>query len=388
MPLFRILNGSILELEGSTCSHIIEQLYKTFDYTTETHYFKIIEPITGEELKNTDKITRDEYFVFVDKFFLDWINLSKLDIWMLHFNPHPKAIEYFKANPSKINWKVLSRNPLAIDLLLDNLSLVTNDIFSNPHPKAIQLFDQLYANQFKHSPYRALQWKPYRTLELNSGAVDLFKKYPNQFNWSDIVHHNKNLDILPLVIEKWKNDKVISDDDMKSSFLRVFEHPEAVPYLIEHPSIRPWDILHKNPHPLVFEWIKDRGNPPSNFIICNTNIDALRWALDIKEFRNKVANTPILFGGLYTNPSFLTIMNDYPELIQTTEQLELLFNINDPRIIPYAEKAYKNNMIVLRKCYDGGSFVISKNPIMISLLEKYPELVCYSPLSSNPGIFS
>ena len=47
-------------------------------------------------LKNTDKIY--------------WCNFSR--------NPHPKAIEYLKANPEYIDWVMLSTNPSAEELFL------------------------------------------------------------------------------------------------------------------------------------------------------------------------------------------------------------------------------------------------------------------------------
>ena len=48
----------------------------------------------------------------------DWIDSSKLNYKILSSNPN--AIELLKENPDKINWSFLSENPNAIELLRKN----------------------------------------------------------------------------------------------------------------------------------------------------------------------------------------------------------------------------------------------------------------------------
>jgi RimJ/RimL family protein N-acetyltransferase len=49
---------------------------------------------------------------------LHWIDINKLDLYNLSFNP--KSIKYLEKNPDKINWDALSLNPNAIKILEKN----------------------------------------------------------------------------------------------------------------------------------------------------------------------------------------------------------------------------------------------------------------------------
>ena len=46
---------------------------------------------------------------------LHWIDIDKLDLYNLSFNP--KSIKYLEKNQEKINWDALSLNPNAIKIL-------------------------------------------------------------------------------------------------------------------------------------------------------------------------------------------------------------------------------------------------------------------------------
>ena len=63
---------------------------------------------------------------------LDWIDINKLNWRLLSSNPN--AIEILRENPDKINWHQLSRNPNAIELLKENPEKINwNELSSNPN---------------------------------------------------------------------------------------------------------------------------------------------------------------------------------------------------------------------------------------------------------------
>jgi hypothetical protein len=49
---------------------------------------------------------------------IDWVDINKID-WK-HLSKNPNAIELLKENKNKINWYCLSLNPNAIELLKEN----------------------------------------------------------------------------------------------------------------------------------------------------------------------------------------------------------------------------------------------------------------------------
>ena len=81
----------------------------------------------------------------------DWIPIEKLYGSYLSLNPN--AIELLKANPEKINWENLSRNP---------------------NPEAIELC--------KLKPNK-LNWK---WLSENPNAIELLKEYRKKLYWKNI----------------------------------------------------------------------------------------------------------------------------------------------------------------------------------------------------------
>ena len=69
---------------------------------------------------NNIELILKHYWSFLPKkkVLLEWIDIEKLNWKMLSVNVN--AIDLLEANKDKINWKYLSRNPNAICLLLDN----------------------------------------------------------------------------------------------------------------------------------------------------------------------------------------------------------------------------------------------------------------------------
>jgi len=102
---------------------------------------------------------------------IDWIFLSS--------NPNPEAIELLKANQGKINWAYLSENPNpeAIKLLKTNLDEINWYLLSrNPNPAAIEL---LKANKTK------ISWE-YLSENPNPEAIELLKENQKKIDWKEL----------------------------------------------------------------------------------------------------------------------------------------------------------------------------------------------------------
>ena len=106
----------------------------------------------------------------------DWIPLNKLN-WK-YLSENPNAIDLLKANKHKIVWEILSSNPTAIELLKANRNKINWDLLSkNTNPKAIEM---LKANREK------INWD---YLSSNPNAIELLKDNPKKINWEKLCEN-------------------------------------------------------------------------------------------------------------------------------------------------------------------------------------------------------
>jgi len=112
---------------------------------------------------------------------IDWYNLSK--------NPNPEAIELLKAYPKKIKWEYLSENSNSniIELLKEKIKLENNlssdDLDDLPNYKKID-WSVLSANPIVIELLKANQGKiNWQALSANPNAFELLKKYPKKIDW-------------------------------------------------------------------------------------------------------------------------------------------------------------------------------------------------------------
>ena len=100
---------------------------------------------------------------------IDWVDINKID-WK-HLSKNPNAIELLKENKNKINWSFLSKNQNALDLLKENQKNICRFNFSkNPN-----IFTYNYKSMKKNMK--------------NSGIVEELMSY---------IFHPRNM-------EKWKD---------------------------------------------------------------------------------------------------------------------------------------------------------------------------------------
>jgi hypothetical protein len=130
-----------------------------WEYLSENTSSKVIELI-GEKIKLENNLNKDQ---------LDDLPDSKKISWKV-LSANPIAIELLKRNRSKIDWKELSANPNAIELLQANQEKINWPRLSS-NPKAIEL---LKRNKGK------INWP---ILSANPNAIELLKINPKKIDW-------------------------------------------------------------------------------------------------------------------------------------------------------------------------------------------------------------
>jgi hypothetical protein len=159
-------------------------------------------------------------------------NLTKIDWESLSSNPNSEAIELLKANPSKISWGILSANPAAIDLLKANNNEINWEMLSaNPSDGAIELLKNKIneENEMSEDDYNDLG-------------------YYNRINWANLSSNTN-----PEAIELLKKNK------RKISWGELSANSSAIKLLKENPTKIKWNWLSENPNPEAIELLK--ANP-------------------------------------------------------------------------------------------------------------------------------
>jgi hypothetical protein len=140
-------------------------------------------------------------------------NLTKIDWESLSSNPNSEAIELLKANPSKISWGILSANPAAIDLLKANNNEINWEMLSaNPSDGAIELLkanrDYIYwANLSSNTNSEAIELLKNKINEENEMSEDDYNDlgYYNRINWANLSSNTnpEAIELLKKIKEKY-----------------------------------------------------------------------------------------------------------------------------------------------------------------------------------------
>ena len=185
-----------------------------------------------------EKIVNKYKTIFKIKYVLkDWIPLEKLD-WK-YLSSNPNAIELLKANPQKINWEGLSANSsqYAIEMLktypkkIDWFYLSTNQ-----NPYAIEL---LKANPEK------IDWEG---LSGNPNATKLLKANPEKIDWGWL---SANPSQYAIELLKANPNKI------EWNYLSKNPNPYAIELLKANPDEIDWLFLSINPNPYAIELLKE-----------------------------------------------------------------------------------------------------------------------------------
>ena len=170
---------------------------------------------------------------------IDWYNLSK--------NPNPEAIELLKAYPKKIKWEYLSENSNTniIELLKEKIKLENNlssdDLDDLPNYKKID-WSVLSANPIVIELLRAdpekIDWIDWKELSANPNAIELLKANQGKINWN-------RLSANPNAIE------LLKANQGKINWQALSANPNAFELLKKYPKKIDWEYASMNP--VIFE---------------------------------------------------------------------------------------------------------------------------------------
>ena len=132
----------------------------------------------------------------------------------LSFNKNEELLQYlYKHHSQYIDWNYLNTNPVAIDILLENMDKINFYQFSlNPHPKAVELLKQY--------PHR-IDWENFSAHITDYALIAQHNPILKDFIWTNpIIFDYKT-------ISKYKMDKIKEELMMKTL------HPSRIEKLIE-----------------------------------------------------------------------------------------------------------------------------------------------------------
>ncbi len=192
--------------------------------------------LVAKKIEEEKKLSKDELEDLDPHKKIDWRYLSE----------NPSAIELLKANSKKIEWDWLSKNPNAIELLKVNLGKINWDLLSG-NPNAIELlkaypskinWDNLSVNpnaiELLKENFNEIRWDK---LSSNPNAIELLKQYPVNIDWEYLSAntHKEAIDLLKRNINKinWK---------------KLSNNPNAIEILKANQTKIDWDNLSSNPN--------------------------------------------------------------------------------------------------------------------------------------------
>ena len=234
---------------------------------------------------------------------------DKIHYYMLSNKTSPIAIqlleEQIMTGPNILNWKFLSANEKAIELLNKNPGRINwEGLSSNPNPEAIKLLKEEY---YKNPESNRINFEEL-SLNTNPEIIELLKKNHVKIDWRNFLNN---------------------------------PNPKGIKYIKELLEINPndeniyWDILSKNTAPEAIELLKDRIEFENNLSEEEYDKIKYKYKIDWKEisknpkaielikeriiyeknlpkYRLKKLNSlvKIDWDALSTNPSIFTIIED------------------------------------------------------------------------------
>lgn len=207
-------------------------------------------------------------------------NKKHIDYRNLSGNPNPKAIELLKerlkVNPRIVDWKALSKNPYAIELLIlpeNNEKIDWSSLSGN-----IEAIDIL-KDEYKKENNR-IDWK---ALSENPSAIDIlkeeYKKKKNKINWKAL---SRNPNAIDIINEEYRRDK-----KNKINWKALSGNPNAIELLLSNVDKIDWPALSYNPN--AIDLLKCK-------IINQINLQA-------NEIKNLQIKERINWMGISSNPS-------------------------------------------------------------------------------------
>ena len=260
----------------------------------------------------------DIYHIIVEKYktifklkyvLKDWIQEGLDDLDWKGLSGNPNAIDLLKANPKKIDWDSLSENPNAIELLKDNPKKINWENLSG-NPNAIKLlkanseeidWDRLSGNP---NAIELLNAKPekiiWKQLSGNPNAIELLINNPEEIKW---YYLSKNPNAIELIKNKINEENEMSEDELydlddsqKISWKLLSQNPNAIELLKDNPTKIYGELLSQNLNPEAIELLKKYPEKIDWFWLSqNPNAIELLKAHPKKIYWNRLSKNPAIF---------------------------------------------------------------------------------------------
>jgi hypothetical protein len=285
---------------------------------------------------------------------IDWSILSK----------NPVAIELLKENKDKIDWYNLSINPSAIELLKENKDKI-NYMQLSENLSAIELLEEKIREE------RQLSKKNYNKLNIdnkidwgylssNSSAIELLKKNQDKIIWYNLSGNPSAIELLK------KNQDKINWNILSSN-------SSAIELLKENQDKINWQELSSNPS--AIELLKKKINEERNLNKKIYNI----LTIDNKIDWNSLSNNPNAIDLLKENKDKInwSSLSNKPYAINLLkEKIEVETKLNNTNNTNYNNLDKKINWSYL-----------SSNPLAIELLKDNQDKIDWNSLFKNSNIF-
>lgn len=399
---------------------------------------KAIDDLTAKKMTLTalptdllEKIFNEEYKNLLKVRLRKWIQEQsvKIDLKWLCSNTSIHAIEILNAesvkNPDKLDWKRLSANPNAIEILTANIDRIDWDEFSsNPSPDTYDLFKKnvkkLNFGKLSQNPSAIyiLTTNTYRIDESYTGvraAPIGISKNPD-INWMEVSSNPNAVELLITNKDDINWDYLCANPSSKAIKLiekKLEVDPDYINYRILSGNPNAFNLLNKqfnkekglkgedleDQNYQKLDWKKISGNPGAIKLIQK------RWyyekqlkRTDIKFYNlleefDMIVNWKIVSGNLkakkllkakYDEEKLLKKVSlDKYNALNFKEKLDWKKLSANPCAIGIIEEELLTNPENQEIDWNG----LSANPKAIHLLKKYQDKIAWKPLSTNPSIF-
>jgi len=216
---------------------------------------------------------------WIDENKLNWTFLSQ------NLNAIDLLEKQINIDPDEIHWYFLSQNPNAIELLKKNKSRIHWDkLCTNLNLNVIKLlkkrveFENTLAEEelYNLDDEEKINWK---SLSKNPNAIDLLKKNYDEIDWNELSKNPNAIDLLKKRIEYEKNLSKVEYNKLKNkiNWKSLSKNPNAIDLLKERIEYE------KNLSRLKYNKLEDKINwiflsaNPNAIELLNENQDKINW---------------------------------------------------------------------------------------------------------------
>jgi len=235
--------------------------------------------------------------------------------YYLNLNKSENAIKYLIQNPKYIEWSILSANPYAVDLLIENPHLIYWPYFcKNKNPKVIDMLlknpTKIFWSSVSANPaaIKLLEENKdkidYTYLANNKNAFKLIKEYIER----DLTSSNPNPSSPEYIVKECNRAKYVQD-------LCFNKNEELIQYLYKHHSKHiDWcnlsanpaaiDILLENMDKINYRGLSQNPHPKAQEILMKNPwyIDWLYFSEHITNYAFILKRKPKVSIGFWSNP--------------------------------------------------------------------------------------